>query len=101
MNIVSSKPRTLGIGAAVGLIIGPLLGVALIRIAHVPYLETRFAFGRLALGLVIGAILGAFGASLLGDRVERMSPGSIKALIALGNIVNIAETVIIIRRIIP
>lgn len=98
---MSDRKKTLGIGAAVGLIIGPLLGVVLIRIAHVPYLETSFAFGRLALGLVIGAILGTLGASLLGDRLERMSPGSVRALITLGIIVNIAETVIIIRRIIP
>ena len=93
--------KTLGIGAAVGLVIGPQLGVALIRLAHVPYLETSFAFGRLAMGLVIGAILGSLVAYLLGDRMESMSPGGVRALIALGVIVNIAETVIIIRRIIP
>jgi hypothetical protein len=55
----------------------------------------------MALGLVIGTIIGTFGASLLGGRVKHMSPGRIKAFIALGIIINIAETVIIIRRIIP
>lgn len=95
------RKKILGIGATVGLIIGPQMGVALIRIAHVPYLETRFAFGCLAPGLLAGAILGTLGASLLGERVERISPGSVRGLIALGIIANIAETVIIIRRIIP
>jgi hypothetical protein len=98
---LGDKAKTLGIGATVGLVIGPQLGVILIRLAHVPYLETRFAFGRLALGLLVGIILGFLGASFMGSRVERKSPSSVKALIALGIIVNIAETVFIIRRIIP
>ncbi len=98
---MSNRKKTLGIGVAVGLIIGPQIGVALIKIAHVPYLETRFAFGRLAMGLVIGIILGTLGAPLLGDRLERMSPGTVRALIVLGIIANIAETVLIVRRIIP
>ena len=63
---MKDRKKTLGIGAAVGLIIGPLIGVALIKIAHVPYLETRFAFSLLALGLLAGVILGSLGASLLG-----------------------------------
>jgi hypothetical protein len=75
--------------------------VALIRIAHVPYLETRFASGCLAVGLVIGAILGTLGASALKPRLDGLSPGRIRALIAIGIIANIAETVIIVRRIIP
>ena len=98
---MSALKKTLGIGAVVGLIIGLLLGVALIRIANVPYLETRFAFGRLVLGLVIGVVLGTLGAYLLGDRVEGMTLGRVKALIAVGVLTNFAETVISIRRIIP
>ena len=98
MNRIS---KTLGVGVAAGLIIGPLIGVALIRIAHIPYLETRFAFGCLAVGLVIGAILGTLGASALKPRLGGLSPARIRALIAIGIIANIAETVIIVRRIIP
>ena len=93
--------KTLGIGAAVGLVIGPQLGVALIRIAHVPYLETSFAFGRLALGLVIGAILGTLGTYFAGDRLEGMSSSSVRGFITLGIVANIAETVFILRRMIP
>jgi hypothetical protein len=93
--------KTLGIGTAVGLIIGPLLGVAIIELANIAYLETRFAFGCLTLGLIIGVALGTLGTYLLGDRVETIRSGSIKGFIALGIIVNIAETVIIVRRMIP
>ncbi len=98
---MKDRKKTLGIGAAVGLIIGPLIGVVLIKIAHVPYLETRFAFGLLALGLLAGVILGSLGASLLGDRVERMSLGNVWVLIAIGIVVNIVETFVFVRRMIP
>ena len=63
--------------------------------------ETRFAFSLLALGLLAGVILGSLGASLLGDRVERMSLGSVWILIAIGIVVNIVETFVIVRRMIP
>jgi hypothetical protein len=98
---MSGISKKMGIGISAGLIIGPQLGVALIKIAHVPYLETRFAFGRLAIGLLIGVILCTLGASILGSRLEGMSAGRVRALIAVGILANIAETVIIIRRIIP
>jgi hypothetical protein len=98
---MSGISKKLGIGISAGLIIGPLIVVALIRIAHVPYLETRFAFGRLAIGLLIGAIICTLGASTQKSRLEGLSPGRIRALIAVGVLVNISETVIIIRRIIP
>lgn len=98
---MSGKTKTLGVGTSAGLIIGPLIGVILIKITQVPYLETRFAFGCLAIGLVIGAIICTLGASALKPRLEGMRPGRIRALIAFGIIVNIAETVIIVRRMIP
>jgi hypothetical protein len=93
--------QILSLGTAVGLGTGPWLGLALIKIAHVAYLETRFALNRMAWGLLIGFTLGTIGTWLLRERVPRLKNSSILGLLTLGIIINIAQTVLLLRRIIP
>ncbi len=91
----------IGLGAAIGLVIGPLMGLWLIRVSNVGYLETSFALGRIAMGLVIGLVIGVIVVMLLKERVSRFSRQSVYRLFILGVLISITEIVIMLRRIIP
>ena len=98
-TVINSK--TIGLGAAIGLVIGPLIGYWLIRISNVGYLETSFATGRIAIGILIGFVIGVIAVIPLGDRVSSLSRRSVYGLFIFGVVVTITEIVIMIRRIIP
>jgi len=91
----------IGLGTAIGLVIGPLMGLWLIRISNVGYLETTFAIGRIAIGIIIGIVIGVIAVILLGDRVSSLSRRSVHGFFILGVVVAIIEIVIMLRRIIP
>jgi len=91
----------IGLGAAIGLVMGPLIGLWLIRISNVGYLETSFALGRIAVGFVIGLVVGVVAVKLLGDRASIISKRSVWGLFILGLVISITEIVIMLRRIIP
>jgi hypothetical protein len=91
----------IGLGATIGLVIGPLIGYWLIRISNVGYLETSFALGRIAIGIIIGIVIDVIAVILLGDRVSSLSRRSVYGLFILGVVVAIIEIVIMLRRIIP
>jgi hypothetical protein len=91
----------IGLGAAIGLMIGPLMDLWLIRVSNVGYLETSFALGRIAMGLVIGLVIGVIVVMQLGERVSSLSRRSVYSLFILGVLISITEIVIMLRRIIP
>ncbi len=98
-KVMNSK--NIGLGATIGLVIGPLIGYWLIRISNVGYLETSFAIGRIAIGIIIGIVIGVIAVILLGDRVSSLSRRSVYGLLTIGVVVAITEIVIMLRRIIP
>ena len=95
------KSKNIGLGATIGLVIGPLIGYWLIRFSNVGYLETSFAIGRIAIGIIIGIVIGVVAVILLGDRVSSLSRRSVYGLFIFGVVIAITEIVIMLRRIIP
>ena len=93
--------NTIGLGTAIGLVIGPLMGLWLIKISNVGYLETSFAIVRIAIGIIIGIVIGVITAILRGENVSRLSRRSVYGLLIFGVVVAITEIVIMLRRIIP
>jgi len=93
--------KNIGLGAAIGLVIGPLIGYWLIRISNVSYLETSFAIGRIAIGIIVGVVLGVISMILLGEKVSSRGMRSVRGLFILGVVIAIIEIVIMLRRIIP
>ena len=71
---VNEWMKKIGLGAAGGLIIGPMLGLVFIKMANVAYLETRFAIGSLIVGLTLGAIICMIFVSFLDDTLSRTTP---------------------------
>jgi hypothetical protein len=91
----------IGLGAVIGLVLGPLIGLWLIRISNVGYLETSFAIGRIAMGIVIGFVVGVFAGRLLSNMVSTIGKRRIWGLFILGVVISVAEIVIMLRRLIP
>ena len=92
---------TIGLGTAIGLVIGPIMGLWLIRISNVGYLETSFAIGRIATSIIICIVIGVIAVILLGDRVSSLSRRSVYKLFILGGVIAIAEIVVMLRQLIP
>jgi hypothetical protein len=74
----------IGLGAAIGLVMGPLIGLLLIRISNVGYIEASFALGQIAMGIVIGLVVGVIIVRLLRDRASSIGKRSVWGLFVLG-----------------
>jgi hypothetical protein len=93
--------KNVGLGAAIGLVIGPLIGYLLIRVSNVGYLETSFAIGRIAIGIMVGVVIGVISMILLGEKMSSRGMPSVQGLFILGFVIAVIEIVIMLRRIIP
>jgi hypothetical protein len=96
-----SQFNKLAIGTAFGLIIGPWVGLALIRFFHVGYLETEFAITQLINGHAISLSLSLITLTSFGDFVTGLSRRIVLSFVVLGAIIDLTEFILILRKIIP
>jgi len=93
------KESTLSV--AVGLAFGPLIGLLLINLSNVAYLETSYAMRMITLGVLICMIIGRVSAYFLRERLSGVRLRDIRILVVVSVILAIAEIVIMMRRMIP
>jgi hypothetical protein len=96
-----SQFNKLAIGTAIGLIIGPWIGLALIRFFQVGYLEADFAITQMINGHAISLSLSLITLTSFGDFVISLSRRLAISFVVLGAIIDLTEFIIILRKIIP
>jgi hypothetical protein len=89
------------LGVMIGLLIGPLIGLGIINLSNVSFLEVRFALSHIFLGIVIGIVSGVVVINYIERRVSVFKWSWIWASSVLALIIDVAEVVIMLRRIIP
>jgi len=89
------------LSVAVGLAFGPLIGLLLINLSNMAYLETSYAMRMIALGVLICIIIGRVMAYFLRERLSGVRLRDIRILVVITVILAIAEIVVMLRQIIP
>jgi len=93
------KESTLSV--AVGLAFGPLIGLLLIELSNVAYLETSYAMRMIVIGAFICMIIGRVAAYFQRERLTGIRLRDIRILMVVSAILFMAEVVVMLRRIIP
>lgn len=86
---------------AVGLVFGPLVGLLLIELSNVAYLETSYAVRMIVIGVFVCMIIGRVAAYFLRERLTGVRLRDIRILVVVSVILAIAEVVVMLRRMIP